>query len=305
MLPWLAALALHIDIVRTRDALPASAQGEVHHFAQDWIHAGTVWLLTGVLANSLYLGVDRADLWNTSWAGVAFLVAATLVLLLLTRIGDAAKVGKVQRWPLAGRAAAYAWTAAVPLVLLVYGGALVTAVAAEGITAPLPYIPLLNPVDLAVLLALAALALWHRMASAMAPAPDGADMLRGPLAPTLAAILGFAAINAVWLRTAHHWLGVDWSPDALAASGVVQTGISILWTLLAMVLMVFAQRRALRKLWLVGAALLALVVAKLLLVDMSSAEGWQRIVTFIAVGILMLVIGYFVPLPPRKEEAKP
>lgn len=305
VLPWLAALALHIDIVRTRDALPASAQGKVHHFAQDWIHAGTVWLLTGVLANSLYLGVDRADLWNTSWAGVAFLVAATLVLLLLTRIGDAAKAGKVQRWPLAGRAVAYAWAAAVPLVVLVYGGALVTAVAAEGITAPLPYIPLLNPVDLAVLLALAALALWHRMASAMAPALDGADMLRGPLAPSLAAILGFAAINAVWLRTAHHWLGVDWSPDALAASGVVQTGISILWTLLAMVLMVFAQRRALRRLWLVGAALLALVVAKLLLVDMSSAEGWQRIVTFIAVGILMLVIGYFVPLPPRKEEAKP
>lgn len=305
VLPWLAALALHIDIVRTRDALPASMQGEVHHFAQDWIHAGTVWLLTGVLANSLYLGVDRAGLWNTSWAGVAFLVAATLVLLLLTRIGDAAKAGKVQRWPLAGRTSAYAWTAAVPLVLLVYGGALVTAVAAEGITAPLPYIPLLNPVDLAVLLALAALALWHRMASAMVPAPDGADMLRGPLAPTLAAILGFAAINAVWLRTAHHWLGVDWSPDALAASGVVQTGISILWTLLAMALMVFAQRRALRPLWLVGAALLALVVAKLLLVDMSSAEGWQRIVTFIAVGILMLVIGYFVPLPPRKEEAKP
>jgi len=149
-------------------------------------------------------------------------------------------------------------------VLLVYGGALVTAVAAEGITAPLPYIPLLNPVDLAILLALAALALWHRMASAMAPAPDGADMLRGPLAPTLVAVLGFAAINAVWLRTAHHWLGVDWSPDALAASGVVQTGISILWTLLAMALMVFAQRRALRTLWLVGAALppIALPVAQ-------------------------------------------
>ena len=191
--------------------------------------------------------------------------------------------------------------AAAPLALLVFGGALVTAMAAEGITAPLPYIPLFNPVDLAVFLALVALVLWHRMATAMAPAPGGADMLRGPFAPALAAMLGFAAINAVWLRTAHHWLGVDWSPDGLAASSVVQAGISILWTLLAMALMVFAQRRAMRTLWLVGAALLAMVVAKLLLVDMSSAEGWQRIVTFIAVGILMLVIGYFVPLPPRKE----
>lgn len=304
VLPWLAALTLHVDIVRTRDGLPVAAQSEAHDVAQDRIHAGTVWLFTGVLANTLFLAIDRAELWHTSWAGAAFLAAATLVLLLLTRIGEAARAGQrlTQRWPLAGRTTAYAWTAAVPLVMLVFGGALITALAAEGVTAPLPYIPLVNPVDLAVLLALTALALWHRMACAMTPAPDGADMLRGPLAPVLAALLGFAEINAVWLRTAHHWLGVDWDPAALAASGVVQTGISILWTLLAMALMVFAQRRALRTLWLVGAALLALVVAKLLLVDMSSAEGWQRIVTFIAVGILMLVIGYFVPLPPRKED---
>ena len=57
--------------------------------------------------------------------------------------------------------------------------------------------------------------------------------------------------------------------------------------------------------WIAGAGLLGLVVLKLLLVDMSSAESWQRIVTFIGVGVLMLVIGYFVPLPPRKVEEAP
>ena len=66
--------------------------------------------------------------------------------------------------------------------------------------------------------------------------------------------------------------------------------------------MLFAARRASRVIWILGAGLLVLVVAKLLLVDMSSAAGWQRIATFIGVGVLMLVIGYFVPLPPRKEE---
>jgi uncharacterized membrane protein len=37
----------------------------------------------------------------------------------------------------------------------------------------------------------------------------------------------------------------------------------------------------------------------LLLVDLSNVGGAERIVTFIAVGVLMLVVGYFAPLPPK------
>jgi uncharacterized membrane protein len=69
-------------------------------------------------------------------------------------------------------------------------------------------------------------------------------------------------------------------------------------------LMLFAHRRALRVSWLIGAGLLVAVVLKLLLVDMSNAQGWERIVTFIGVGVLMLVIGYFVPLPPRQRRTE-
>ena len=84
----------------------------------------------------------------------------------------------------------------------------------------------------------------------------------------------------------------------------VQTGLAILWTLLAMGLMLHAHRRALRASWLVGAALLVAVVVKLLLVDLSNAQGWERIVTFVGVGVLMLVIGYFVPMPPKTRAAE-
>ncbi|MDB5689289.1 MAG: hypothetical protein JWL91_1165, partial [Sphingomonas bacterium] len=59
------------------------------------------------------------------------------------------------------------------------------------------------------------------------------------------------------------------------------------------------QRRAERTPWLAGAALLALTVLKLLLVDLDAAGGGARIITFIAVGVLMLVVGYAAPLPPR------
>jgi uncharacterized membrane protein len=108
----------------------------------------------------------------------------------------------------------------------------------------------------------------------------------------------FIAINTVWLRVAHHFAGVSWNADALFGSFVVQTGYAILWTVLALVLMVLAHRRVMRTLWMVGAGLLALTVAKLFLVDLSNAGGTERIVAFIVVGVLMLIVGYLAPLPP-------
>lgn len=42
-----------------------------------------------------------------------------------------------------------------------------------------------------------------------------------------------------------------------------------------------------------------MTVVKLLLIDLNNAGGGARIVAFIAVGVLMLVMGYLAPLPPR------
>jgi uncharacterized membrane protein len=246
-------------------------------------------------------------LWGTSWSGVTFLVAVTMILFALTLWAGRA-AGETRgnfAWPLDPHARAYWWIAAVPLAMLAYFGALLTAALAQGITAPLPYVPLFNPVDLSVGLALAALLLWRRMVGGAAHRPPDSLALFSPFAPAAAALLGFVAVNAIWLRTAHHWLGVEWSAETLAASPAVQLGLAILWTLMAMTLMLLAARRASRVIWILGAGLLVLVVAKLLLVDMSSAAGWQRIATFIGVGVLMLVIGYFVPLPPRRDETPP
>ncbi len=43
---------------------------------------------------------------------------------------------------------------------------------------------------------------------------------------------------------------------------------------------------------------MAIVVAKLFFVDLSNVGGIERIVSFIGVGLLMLVVGYFSPVPP-------
>ena len=296
---WLGAWGLHFDLLRRNDAATAAPRRW-----QYGAHAGTVWLLTAMLADCLQLGIERGGLWNTSWSGVIFLISAIAVLMVLTHWAGRAATGGARNWPLNPHGRAYYWVAAMPLAVLVYSGARVTAIFASGVTDPLPYVPLLNPVDLSLGLALVALALWRRMVASADVQPAGAGPLVGRQALVAGAALGFVSINGIWLRTAHHWLGVEWSGAALSGSPVVQTGLSILWTLLAMALMLLANRRASRIGWLTGAGLLAVVVVKLLLVDMSSAEGGQRIVTFMGVGILMLVIGYFVPLPPRRAAAE-
>jgi len=45
--------------------------------------------------------------------------------------------------------------------------------------------------------------------------------------------------------------------------------------------------------------LMGLVVAKLFVVDLSGIGTLERIVSFVGVGLLMLLIGYLSPVPPR------
>ncbi|MNC60525.1 hypothetical protein D3C75_1104080 [compost metagenome] len=86
---------------------------------------------------------------------------------------------------------------------------------------------------------------------------------------------------------------------------LVQAGLSIVWTLIALSLMIGGHLRHRREVWLVGAALIALVVAKLIFVELSNRGGLARIVSFIGVGVLLLVVGYFAPLPPKRVDAAP
>jgi len=45
------------------------------------------------------------------------------------------------------------------------------------------------------------------------------------------------------------------------------------------------------------------VVAKLFLIDLADIGTVARIVSFIGVGLLLLIIGYFAPIPPRQTES--
>jgi uncharacterized membrane protein len=126
--------------------------------------------------------------------------------------------------------------------------------------------------------------------------------LRGPAPLVVIGALAFIWVNGILLRTLSHYAGVPYALEPMTKSVLVQAALSIFWALLALGTMVYATKKAIRPLWMVGVVLLGVVVAKLFLFDLSHAGRIEQIVSFIAVGVLILVVGYFSPLPPRKPE---
>ena len=54
--------------------------------------------------------------------------------------------------------------------------------------------------------------------------------------------------------------------------------------------------------WIAGATLMGAVVLKLFLVDLGNSGTLERIVSFLGVGLLLLVVGYFAPVPPPTDR---
>ena len=58
-----------------------------------------------------------------------------------------------------------------------------------------------------------------------------------------------------------------------------------------------------RDVWLVGSTLLGFVVLKLFIVDLADIGTVSRIISFIGVGLILLVTGYFASLPPKTGQS--
>ena len=197
------------------------------------------------------------------------------------------------RWPMRAAPFAYASIGAPGLAIFALAWIVFASVFTPGDPAPIGYLPLLNPLDLASLLALAAVLRWHLA--------DQRAAWQRPVRYALG-ITAFIALNAAALRAVHFLAGVPWNVDALTESLLVQAVLSLLWTATAMGLMVLAHRRTMRGWWGIGAALLAAVVVKLFFVDLSGQGTIERIVSFVGVGVLILVIGYLAPVPPSAPQ---
>jgi uncharacterized membrane protein len=256
------------------------------------VHAAPYWLLTLLLSWELSGRIHRHLPGMETWAICAWGALPALALLLIARRGSNLP------WPVRGNLAVYLGLGATPLAAVSAFWLLYANLTQAGNPWPLPYLPLLNPLDGVTLLVLVCLACWYR--AIQGSLPELAQRLPHREAAIALAATLFVWMNAILLRSIHHWCSVPFTCPALFSSLTVQTALSIFWCLLALTVMTLATRRSLRAVWLAGAGLLGTVVAKLFLVDLAGHGSIARIVSFVVVGLLILLIGWFSPVPPHQ-----
>lgn len=194
-------------------------------------------------------------------------------------------------WPLADRFARYArlWHGAAVLAL---GAAWLGALYSSADPAPMSYLPLLNPMELLQ---------WGVLLLAWRALPQEA---RNDLLPLRAGLAAAALLlfTLAALRSLHHHAGLPWSP-ALFDSALTQGVLSVLWALAGVIAWVAGSRRGNWYVWLGGAALMGIVLLKLVLVDRAYLGNLAGIGAVLTVGLLLVGVGYLAPSPPRRAEA--
>jgi uncharacterized membrane protein len=282
---WLSLFAAHYWVLRRSEA----ESSRVPEFLHGAAYVGLAFVLAWEA--SWQVGQLTAGVWSSLPWG---LVPASLM----------AWVGRKQlapSWPIAQHSETYRMLGAAPLALAVAAWILIVNLTSAGDPVWLPYLPLVNPLDVSVALCIAATAFWW---SALE------DSQRQTLWPfdarvllAISAGLVFVWLNAALIRSLHHNWGAPISLYGLATSTLVQASLSIFWGVLGFIAMTVSARQRWRYVWIVGAALMVVVVVKLFLVDLSSIGTIARITSFLTVGALLLVTGYLAPLPPKKERA--
>ena len=286
VLIWPAVLLAHYAVLRRlRATLSDNALG--------WLHAGGGWVAVYWVALEAAWLVAQAS--HGAWAVATLGAVPTLAFWGLFRVaGPRRKASSLARHYLDRAGGALAGFLTIWLI--------VAGVGSRGEPWPLVFVPLFNPLELAVVGALLALLRLEYLSRHAA--------WRG-LLPTrryLGALggLAFALFSVAIARCVHHWAGVAYGLPELLGSTILQASLSLTWGATALGIMWAGHKRGWRKAWTIGAALCAVVVVKLFIVDLANTATLARIVSFIGVGLLLLAVGYLAPVPPRAgsdEEA--
>ncbi len=283
-LAWPAAWGVQAYVLRIMDEGDDPLAG-IWHFL-------SLLLLTLLLALEAGWWTDRVA--SEAWAMAAASVVVGVMALLVWRFRQRLA------WPVPAHPAIYLGAS----ILLIAGQVIFLAVLSverPGAPDPWPYLPLLNPFGLAMLFAMltAALSLAVLRRDAGTPQVAALEPWLQPYKLLLAAAF-FVLTTFALVRSVHHFSALPWNPDDLYDSVIVQTALSIYWGLLGFTGMIWGARIQRRPLWLAGAGFMALVVIKLFLIDLGNTGTVERIVSFIGIGALLLVVGYFAPAPPRQ-----
>ncbi|OBU11390.1 DUF2339 domain-containing protein [Morganella psychrotolerans] len=285
---WLLIIASMVTFIRL---LPDN----VPKIVRNLMHGATLWTLIGLLLAEV-LWVDNRLPWGMDeWIYFINLLAICGIIFTLYIL---------QHLPLPpmDKHAGLYWQCLYPLVVILVI-MLISGNIQDGQLSLWTYIPLLNPLDEAGLFGIAAL--WSLRNALIRTRPKvryRADIVRW-LGFTVIA-LGIWWANGILIRALAFVDGTAWTSQALIQSRFIQTTLAIIWALTAVILMISATRYHKRYLWLAGAVTLTVVIIKLFVIDMNQSSGLARAIAFIGVALLILVVGYFSPLPPKVATGK-
>ena len=196
----------------------------------------------------------------------------------------------------------------VPITL---GWVIFTNFSYNGVIWELPYFPLFNLYDVTLwLIVFYGLGVYLLGQSQGKQSQNILDAIpKNNTLLIILALISFWIFSSMLVRTLHAFINTPlWIVGFYESTGgawyseQVQTGLTILWTLLALAATIIASRYLQRALWFMGIGLLGVVVLKLVLVDLSQTEAIWRVISFLGAGSLILVIGYLAPLPPAHDE---
>lgn len=267
-LAGIAALSL-VLVSHYRWLRQAQVSKPLYLLAMPWLVGVLVVWQARYLANSWQLD-------NQQMLGLFFIAVAAPMLLCLW-------LSVQQRWPHPAAPALFLTRMPLPWLaglVLLWGWSLVE---------PATGYPLLNCPDVVMLGAVIVAALqWRAIQRVLTLTARAAQLM---------AAFTFISATVLLVRAIALLLQLPWQFDPLWQSSEVQLGLSVGWTLLALVLMLRGHLLAHRLRWQAGAALLAVVLVKLFLVDLADAGSLSRIVSFITVGGLTVLIGIKAPMP--------
>ena len=274
-----------------------------------WLGAGII-----ILAEAMHYGLPDSKGVMTILVPVAFMLAGLwwtqrhAMVQYNDKQSEAANSALVPYWFDWHQALLDSAKLFVPITL---GWAIFTNFTYDGIIWGLPYFPLFNLYDVTLWLVV-----FYSLGVYLLRQPYGmksrnllSAIPKNDMLLIILALIGLWIGSSMLVRTLHAFIGTPlWTGGLYDVTGgawnseQVQTGLTILWTLIALVATIIASRYGQRTLWFMGIGLLGVVVLKLVIVDLSQTEAIWRVISFLGAGSLILVIGYLAPLPPARED---
>jgi len=282
LIAWLSLFSVHGWMLWQLEHSNNLLRNSSLHFA----HLFGCWLLLAIT----WQAINHALIsFSYIWQVLGNALIPNIFLLLM-----ASK--NIQIWPFTNWEKTYRLKASIPIASILTIWLWLAGILSDGNAKPIPYLPLFNPLEIGLLITVCCIFYWAQ------------QILIKPKLLTITQqnwlFAGFGLsllmlLSMLVCRGMHHFMNVPFNLHDLSKSMTVQAGISLIWSLTALTLMISGSLRNLRIIWIIGATLMSVVVIKLFMVELVASGTLARVISFISVGVLLLIVGYFAPLPTR------